>query len=530
MPKQLIGFRIRERRKRLGLTQVALARTVGVSASYLNLIEANKRDIAGGLLGRIATELGLGIDALSGTAERRLVDELREMSADPLFGGEGLSDEAARDLVSRHVSWAETTLALYRAYVDRSAAVTALSERLSRDPFLGAAVHQVLTRVTTIRSAAEILEQPDDLQAAQRDRFVQMIAQESARLTDAALALADFFESSTTQTRSLTPAVEVDDFLIEVGNHFPAIEAAAEGLRREIELQGETLMSALMDHLERRHGIGVANRSTLDGGEDDAGFRNHCRFDASRRMLVFLDNASVSTRRFQLARLAAELDLEEVIATEVDHPRLTSDGARTQASRALASYAASVITLPYEPFLEAAEQCRYDIEVLRHRFTASFEQVAHRLTTLARPGAEGVPFAFLRANPAGHTTKRFPLPRLPMPRHGHACSLWAVYQAFQTPGRVVRQLAEFPDRGRFLLVARTVTKQPATFHDAEVLHSVMIACDAVNADRTVYGDGLDLAARETASLVGQSCRVCPRASCLHREEEQIVQERSPAAA
>jgi predicted transcriptional regulator len=228
-----------------------------------------------------------------------------------------------------------------------------------------------------------------------------------------------------------------------------------------------------------------------------------------------------------LARLAAELTLGDAIRAEIDDPRLSTEAARAQAFRVLASYAASAALLPYDSFLADAVDCRYDIEVLRQRYAASFEQVAHRLITLRRRGAEGIPFAFLRSNPAGHATKRFPLPGLPLPRYGHACPLWAIYQSFQTPDRVVRQLAEFPDRGRFLFIARTVTKQPATFHEPPVLHSVMLACEAMHADETVYADGLDLSAREMAARVGPSCRLCPRLDCLHREEEPIVRSEVP---
>jgi predicted transcriptional regulator/transcriptional regulator with XRE-family HTH domain len=522
MALELVGYRIRERRKQIGITQAGLAKSVGISPSYLNLIEASKRNIAGGLLNRIAAALDLEVETLAGTTERRVIDDLNEMAVDPRLKNVRVPDAGGEDLVARHLDWAQAMLALYRAYVDQAEAVAALSDRLSRDPFLGDMIHQVLTHITTLRSVSEILEGEEDMPAEQQRRFQGMMSEESAKLADMAQALTGFFEVSESDTRSVTPAEEVDDFLIDRRNHFPAVEAAAAELRRAVERQGETIMSALIDHLDRRHGVVVESqgRALTDAAADR--FRNHARFDADARRLIFLDNAAISTRRFQLARVAAELDLREVIAGEVDDPRLASDAARHQAFRVVSSYAASAMLLPYDDFLADAIACRYDIEVLRQRYTASFEQVAHRLITLKRKGAEGIPFAFLRSNPAGHATKRFPLPGLPLPRYGHACPLWAVYQAFQTPDRVVRQLAELPDRGRFLFVARTVTKQPATFHEPPVLHSVMLACESVHADQTVYADGLDLSAHEMAARVGPSCRLCPRLDCLHREEEPIV--------
>ena len=57
-----IGFRISNRRKSLKISQAALARMLGISGSYLNLIENNKRDIGGALLNRVAQHLAIDID------------------------------------------------------------------------------------------------------------------------------------------------------------------------------------------------------------------------------------------------------------------------------------------------------------------------------------------------------------------------------------------------------------------------------------------------------------------------------------
>jgi len=73
-----------------------------------------------------------------------------------------------------------------------------------------------------------------------------------------------------------------------------------------------------------------------------------------------------------------------------------------------------------------------------------------------------------------------------------------------------------------------VTKQPASFHEPPVPHAVMLACDVIHADKTVYADGLDLGSvGRTAIPVGPSCRLCPRLDCLHRAEEPIVGRSSP---
>ena len=178
--------------------------------------------------------------------------------------------------------------------------------------------------------------------------------------------------------------------------------------------------------------------------------------------------------------------------------------------------------LPYEPFLAATLAARYDIDRLCRTFGASFEQVCHRFVTLRRPGAEGIRFGFMRADPAGHMTKRFPLPDLALPRYGNACPLWGVYKAFQTPGVLERQLVEFPNGARYLFLARAVEKSRHAFQTPRRFMSIMLACNVLHADRMVYADGLDLSSGAPALPVGQTCRLCVRRDCASREEDPII--------
>ena len=521
MARQLAGYRIRERRRQLGFTQAGVAKKIGISPSYLNLIEANKRAIVGATLKRLTEILDLDPDTLTGRTEQRMIDDLAELATEPMLRDLGLDEPAAGDLVGRQPAWANALLRCWRAYLDQAQTASALSDRLNQDPALADTVHQMLTHVTAMRSASEILAGTDDLDETGRRRFQDILSGESNRLADDVQALAAYFERPHTRTSSVTAAEEVDDLIIEHDNHFPELEQAADELASEVHDHGEILLGALAEYLGERHGITIESRSPLNAAGIQ--FRNLCSFDRASRSLTFLDHAPVATRQFQMARLAAELSAEPAIAHTVANSPLTSSASRTVAFRALASYVASALVFPYDRFAADAVGTRYDVEVLRQRYSASFEQVAHRLVTLRRAGSEGIPFGFLRANPAGFTTKRFPLPGLPLPRYGHGCPLWALYGAFQTPGRIQRQLVQFPDKSRYLFVARTVSKQPATFHEPLVPHAVMLACDVIHADKTVYADGLDLGGATGAAVpVGPSCRLCARLDCLHRAEEAIT--------
>ncbi len=466
-PTSLVGPKIRDRRRALGVTQSGLSAALGISPSYLNLIEAGKRNVGGALLKRIAGALDLSIDELDGAAERRLLGDLAELAAEPLLASLRLDPATAGELAGRQPGWARALVALHRAWLERGRAVSALTDRLHQDPFLADAVHKLLTRASAIRSSAEILEGAQALVPDPHRRVVSIIGDESRRLAGVAQALADFFDPARAGTRPGLPADEVDDFLLERGNHFPALEAAAAALG-----------------------------PPAPGG----GAR-------------FADARAAVRRAFPAGPLAAEVR---------DSPLLTSDAARARARGALEAYLAAAVLMPYDPFLAAARRTRYDVDALVREFEATPEQVCHRLVTLRRPGAEGVPFGLLRVDAAGFTSKRFPLPRLPLPRHGGACPLWAAYLALQSPGPIVRQLVEFPDGERFLFVARALEKRGGAFPMPRRLVSVMLACDAHAADQTVYGDGLDLASAAPATPVGASCRACVRTDCAYRQEDAVV--------
>lgn len=517
----LIGPRIRERRKEVGLTQTQLAGRLGISVSYLNLIEHNKRSIGGRLLRHVAEELEVGLDTLDGAMERRLAADLTELAADPLFHRSGLEPQAIEELVGRYPGWARAVVTLHRAFLDRSQAMHALADRLNQDPFLGDAIHRILTNVSAIRSIAEILTSVDDVDPLQQRRFHVILSEESGRLSEAAQGLSTFFDAANTTTRSTTPAEEVDDFILENRNYFPVLEASAAALLQALGGAPQRLEDRMLERLEGTHRLAVSH-----AGPDDERLRSGrepLRFSAHGRRLILLESAPPASRRFALARLLARLTCASEIESLVSaSATLTTPAARERAAEALQSYCAAALLMPYERFLEDAVRARYDIDLLRRKYGASIEQTCHRLVTLRRRGAEGVPFAFIRSDPAGFVTKRLPLPNLPLPRYGGACPLWAVYRAFQSPEAVVRQLAEFPSGDRFLFVARAVAKGDAAFGQPRRLLSIMLACDSVYADQVVYGDRMDLSAGAPADHVGTTCRLCARRDCPQRQEDVII--------
>ncbi len=520
-----IGLRISSKRRAIGISQAALARRAGISASYLNLIEANKRHVGGSLLIKLAQALELDIGELSGEAEHRLIAEVDEALADPLLGGIGAP--FAHDLVAQQPAAALAIARLHRAYQGAQANADDYADRLRADPLLAQLLHRVLSGITAIRSSAEILDDVADLDETERQRFIGAIARETKGLSEVARGLVGQFEVDS-KARRLSPQRELDDLIFENDNYFPSLEQVATDRRQAIEAEGPFGEATLTAVLARRFGITVrrgANREV-----DAAGFPGQYHYDATSRTMWFQTSAVAATRQFQLTRLFAELVASADIEREVvEAPELTSTTSRRLAYRALGSYLAGAIVFPYSQFLAATEAVSYDIEALQQTYIASFEQVAHRLVTLRKPGESGVPFGFLRSDPAGRLTKLFPMPGLPLPSAGHACPLWAIYDAFRTPERAVRQLVQFPDGSRYLFIARAQSRRPANFADRAIHTSIMLACDALQADRTVYGAGLALGDPSLDVPVGPSCRLCPRRDCAERQEEALAAGGRPVA-
>ncbi len=516
MPDAPIGHIIRNARQRAGMTQTALADAMGVSVSYVNLVEHDRRRLKGTRLNDVTKILGIDSQALDGETEGKLLADLEAVTSDPSVADLSLDRAQVRALVTQHEPWAKALVALYRAGQRDQGLIAAFSDRLNHDPVLSDSIHDMLNASTAIRSVTTIYDEGDDIPAAQRDRFDRILSEEADRLASVAQSLAGFFERAERPGTSLTAPEEVDEFLYDRRNYFPAIE---EKMECERAAMGDTVIPSSGALVSRLESLGITlRRSPLHALP--SGTHRLTHYDRSTLMLG--EGLPRSTERFEIARRIAEKSATDIIDAEIDSGSyLTSDNARDRARRALYAYAAAALLMPYDAFHAAAETKRYDIDALAMDFNASPEQLCHRFTSLRRPGSEGVPFAFLRANAAGYLTKRFPLPRLPMPRFGGACPLWAVYAAMQTPDLRHRQLAEFPNGDRFFILARATRPVASGFGQTLPSYSLMLACDALNADRLVYSDGLDLSSAAQAEPVGPTCLLCPRQNCAHRQEPSV---------
>ncbi len=299
-----------------------------------------------------------------------------------------------------------------------------------------------------------------------------------------------------------SPVAEARAFLAARRNCFPALDDSAAAMAREM---GD--LPSLQERISAKHGLDV--RFT-DAGILQGALRWH---DYHRRRIWLAESLDNPGRRFQLALQLAILEQEEAIESELATGRFASEDTANLVRRALQSYWAAALLMPYDRFAKAAADTRYDIEALSARFTVSFEQAAHRLTTLQRSGSEAVPFFFLRVDQAGNVSKRLDGAGFPLARHGGGCPLWNIHEVFATPGAIDAQLIELPDGERYVSIARTVSAGGGHYGAPKAVRAVALACSAKHLDKLAYAKLLQ---NHEPTPIGVACRICHRPKCIAR--------------
>lgn len=298
------------------------------------------------------------------------------------------------------------------------------------------------------------------------------------------------------------------DFFNRHDNYFDTLDRAAEQLAHDWRLQPGQRAAVLRQHLQQEHGIAV-----LTG--DDALELRH--YDARKRQLLLHPLLSDAQQVFQMASQLAFVAHGDLLDAACAGDALLGDAqTRTLARQGLAHYFAGALLLPYGDFLAAVRHTRYDIERLQQQYAVSFESICHRLSTLQRPGARGVPMYLIRVDQAGNVSKRQSANSLHFARHGGTCPLWHVFDAFVQPGRILTQVAEMPDGTRYFGIARSVQRGGGSYHAPRKRFAFGIGCELSQARELVYADGWDLQQPQAITPIGPGCRVCPRTDCVQR--------------
>ena len=450
MEKTLIGPQLRQIRQSHKHTQSEMARRLGVSSAYVNLLENNQRSLSVKVLLALSDAYGVEArDLVKDNSAMQLAD-LRASVRDPIFSGQ------------------QPDLTELRAALDHTPKLVEYFLQLHKN-------HHALLETMRSMSNGDI---SDEIQ-------------------------------------NIRPETAIHNFFRNHANHFPQLEAAAEATRVAVGGPVEDLFANLKRHLKNAFGIGV---SVVEAGEMNNSLRV---FDQERSTVTLSEALDPINRNFQLAHVLSLVSCSNLLDTLVDDAAISSETGRARCRVELANYFAAAFLMPYEAIFDLAEQTKYDIDRIATHFAVSFEQVSHRLTTLQRKGAQGVPFFFLRIDTAGNVTKRFNATPFTLAEQGGSCPVWNIHSAFASPDVIVPQFVELPDAGQFFTISRTTNRPVNSRHTQGRRLVVTLGCEREHVHRVGYAAPFNLEETSAIAPIGINCHICPRRNCAQRANEPL---------
>lgn len=442
--KLFIGQFLRDLRLEQALTQAKFGEKLGISTSYLNQLENNQRHVTATVLLALAEQFSVDIASISKQDSDRLLADLVECFADPLFKGKTPSSHELRLTAQNSPGVARSLITMHQALRRTSDQLVELDDSLSR---------------------SGSLSEP-------------------------------------------TPYEEVRDYFHFINNYLHDLDLKAEQLAALLDTDTRSSYQALIDYIGKQHSIDVVEQNT-----DQFSIRD---YDENRRVLKLNRRSSQATRSFHIAHQIALIEHSQMIDNHIVKAEFGSSEAAHICRIGIANYFAGATLMPYTEFHTAAKQLRHDLVHLADRFESSIEQVAHRLSTLQRPRLNGIPIFFARVDRAGNITKRHSATKLQFARFGSGCPLWNAHKAFESPGEIIRQLAETPDGERYLCLACTVDKSMGGYKDPTRHYALALGCEVRYMDQFVYSEHMDTQAEDAFEPIGISCRICDRDNCQQR--------------
>lgn len=296
-------------------------------------------------------------------------------------------------------------------------------------------------------------------------------------------------------------------------NYFADLDAQAEGLADDLRLVNPDIFGAISERLRARHQIAIRILPI------DVMPGHLRRLDLHARQYQLSELLPVASRSFQAAILLAQLEARAEIDALVAGAALPDRSAMRMFRRHLSQYFAAAVIMPYARFLRSCETTGYDVGLLERRFGVGFEQMAHRLTTLQRVGARGLPFMMLRADRAGQVSKRY------AGASGSAlvdgairCARWPVHLAFERPGDLVVDRVELEDSTRWISLARTVDSPARDDHGQNARFVIVLAIE-----ERLAGAMSAIAPQSGHSVpIGLGCGRCTRPACIQRASPPIT--------
>ncbi len=443
-----IGPKIKSFRRQLGLQANKLAEQLGISASYLNLIESGKRKIDGDLLLKVCEELKIELSDLTNKSDLNLVNDISELLDDKLFEDLDIVGPEVKDLVNTNPKIAKALIKLGDNFKQKD--------------------HEIINKVENL----------------------------SGKIIDS--------------RKTAFPGEVISDFLQEKKNYFPKLEEFANNVFEKVQKNNRTRYVALCEFLKTEYSI------TVKDVIPDEGKPFSKIFDKNKKELFLSDYNSLETKKLHAAAQIAQEGAMKEINDYLSEFKFPTEESKRLTQIALLNYCGAAILMPYKLFHSECKKLKYDLELLQNTFATSFEQVAHRVTSLQDPKLPGIPFHFLRVDVAGNISKRFSLSGIEIPRYGGACPRWNVYSAFSRPGVIQAAVSKMTNGEKYVCIARTVEKGVGRYGQKKSMLSIGLGCEAKYAKDFVYTENLSLSDKKTEIPIGVSCRTCDRLDCSQR--------------
>ena len=364
--KVMVGQRVRRLRQSQGNTQAQMASELGISTSYLNLIERNQRPATVQFLLRLGQVFDIDLVEFAGNDEARIAAQLREVFADSIFKQSNISAQDIEDIAAASPIGGEAVYLLYKAYRN-------LSERV-------------------------------------------VVGIPQTEMENGPLSSSEFIPDNNS-----SPREAVLDYLQSEQNYFPELESATSELIPLLNSKGVDLISSLAGILESRHSVRSRVLPVDVMGETLS------RYDRHGRRVLISEALGLEGRVFQMALQLVSMECLDIITDIIDKAKLRDIPTKRFLKDQLTDYLARSLLMPYMTFKEAVDDLRYNFVLLSRRFNVPIEHVCFRAASLQKPGASGVPIFLMQVDAAGTLLYRCSSNKFYPPRFGGLCPRWNLY-------------------------------------------------------------------------------------------------------
>lgn len=448
--KLFAGARLKRLRRNLKLTQSRMAEELGVSASYLNLMERNQRPITAQVLIRLVEIYDLDIAVFSAEPEQKTFLALREAASDPILASLGLDDQDLKELNEVHPLGAQAIINLHKSHRNLAYTIAGLTEKVSGEP-----------------SFSGNIQRPEEI---------------------------------------------VRELVQENDNYFAEIEEAAELFSSEISFDRRDMFQQLSARLQQLHSI----RTRIIPQKV---MRSHQRrLDQHSRRLLLSEFLSEQQTCFQMIVQIAHLELRDLFDEKSMDSRLFEAGkpAKDLYRDFLARYFAMAVLLPYEQFVEQADELQIDVLRLSAKFDTSIEMIIRRLASLRKPGSLGLPIFFFRMDRAGTIIERGGDKSFGFAQVGGNCPKWNIWNNSANNLAPQVDFVETGDGARLLSVAFAIEHKNPLSEQFTYSQIMVFGCASNRAMETIYGKHLGETRELSPTEIGANCRVCERQQCGQR--------------